>query len=417
MRHSATSANRPARVPALALLLALLLAITSPAFALSQDVVPETGTPVAPESAELAAPTPAQEDSAVANDGAETPASDPEEPTAAPESEPSEPGLDETAAPAETAEATPPTPHMTFTPSLEPVCLPAPAFAGGSIAAGASFDYDCTLSVEISAKQLIPGDIAIDWAVSASVEGTWSVQVMTPWIEEGAWSEPGLSLAELFVISQAPDALLLETASLLSGTVTLPFGLRLYRPACSTDLPLITVATGVAARVPANDAALVTQQAEQPLPIQLAPDLAPVPDVSPTVSIEQVVVTPVPFSLTEQTTTGLMTVRVDNPIVQCRPWSVQVSVETYAGSVPVGITSVIAVGAIDNATGGGYYPLAFDPALGVGQSAGASFVETGATPGSFTQTIEFTVTLPGQLSAGVLTVHATAIVEPAPAGQ
>jgi hypothetical protein len=91
---------------------------------------------------------------------------------------------------------------------------------------------------------------------------------------------------------------------------------------------------------------------------------------------------------------------------------VQVSIATYAGSTPVGVTTVTAAGAIENATGDGFVQFAIDPALGLGPSASVSTVQPGAAPGSFTQTIDFVVILPGQLSAGVLTVQATASVVP-----
>jgi hypothetical protein len=44
--------------------------------------------------------------------------------------------------------------------------------------------------------------------------------------------------------------------------------------------------------------------------------------------------------------------------------------------------------------------------------ANVSVVQAGAAAGSYTQTIGFELTIPGQLGAGVFNVHASAVVEP-----
>jgi hypothetical protein len=291
-------------------------------------------------------------------------------------------------------------------------CQPSEADAAGIIAAGATFDYDCAITTEIAAGQVLPGDITIDWLISAHSEGAWSIQVMSPWVDEGRWSEPGFQQEELAITSSGPESLATGVAGELAGTVTLPFGIRLFRPACDAALPFIQVEATVLASVPLNDAVVTERTSDQPAPLTLAPLLAAVPDIAPAVSIEYVAVDPVPFSLSEQTTNGSIAIRIDNPIVQCRSWTVQVSIATYAGSTPVGVTTVTAAGAIENATGDGFVQFAIDPALGLGPSASVSTVQPGAAPGSFTQTIDFVVILPGQLSAGVLTVQATASVVP-----
>jgi len=419
VRLVASMANRPARACAVAMLVIATLTISSPlsafgqetgdgtpipgeTWAVSDEVVPPQDEPTPPEPEDDVVPEapPVSEET-----GADTPSTE----TASPPDEDS--AAENPAELPDSTPETPPPPHLTYAPAPAISCQPAAPYADGVIAAGASFDYDCTVAVDISAQRLRPGDLALDWHVSVTSDGDWSIQISTAPLDESAWSEPTLDRAEISTRSAGPETLATAEGE-LAGTVSLPFGVRLVRPACAAVLPLIQVEAAVAVSATADGDVITEQTADQPEPLTLAPQPAAIPEGAPAVTIEQFYVAPVSFSLVAQATTGTITVRIDNSVIQCHAWTLLLSITASTGGVSVGESSALSVEAITDTTGGGYTAITAAQNASLTSPAGVGVVLFGAAPGSFTQTITFTLTIPGQLRAGTVNVQATAIVEP-----
>jgi hypothetical protein len=135
---------------------------------------------------------------------------------------------------------------------------------------------------------------------------------MSPWIGVGVWSDPGVSSAKLLVPTPTSDTLAADAGDVLAGRVTLPFGVRITRPACAAVLPVIDLSATAAVSVPGNAEATVVSKGSPAIPLRLAPLLAPIPDVVHMIVIEQISI-PASGSWESGTYTFQVTVSATDP--------------------------------------------------------------------------------------------------------
>ena len=307
---------------------------------------------------------------------------------------------------------------LTYSQIVNATCVPASGLVDDVIEAGASLDYTCSFATDLHAENVPLDGIDLSWSVSTSIDDGWQVQLATDSIDSGAWSEPGHNRAE--IATQAIDRSTLTDSAAeddpavntVTGSVALPFNLRLTRPACATDAPTLTLTLSSTATVPGNDQAIVTQEGDPLPPIELHPQLAPITYIAPTVSIVDFAITPVEFSLSDQTTQGTLTIHVENSVLQCQDSVVSVSVQAFTGTDVQDIVSLQSAGELIDAPLDGYLSIPPGEDSSLVSLANVSVVQAGAAAGSYTQTIGFELAIPGQLGAGAFDAQASVVVEP-----
>lgn len=306
---------------------------------------------------------------------------------------------------------------LTYSIAAPIACAPVSGIADEPISAGGTLDYDCTFPVDLHGKNLSPDQIAVAWTVSASSESTWSVQLAAPAVSGGNWSDPGQHLAQIGSDHANLDVLSVTPApadgqdALVDGRLTIAFQLRLERPQCTSDPVAFQVSAGATASTPGAPQATVVLDGAQPDPLTVTPSLAPLVVAAPVVSIESVTIDPVAFSLDDRTTSGVLTIHVENSTMQCSASDVAISVQAFVGTDISNSTGIVSVGALTGVPDGNYVALAPDAGTSLNAYVVVSTIEAGATPGSYTQTISFEVAVPGQISAGTFDVRASATVE------
>lgn len=302
-----------------------------------------------------------------------------------------------------------PSPSLTYEPTAPPSCLPVSGDVAEPIAAGGTLDYDCTSSLSLAGAWLDPATIALDWSISIWADSGWTAQLSA---DAGVtWTDPEAASATLDLpLAYGGDG---------SGVVeswqdmaTVQFGLRVHRPACSTDPGAIDLQVTGSAALPGDDATITTTT-QQPLGASLAPDLTPLDTTLPVVSIAGVSIDPVAFSLEATQTHGRLTIQVDNPVPQCRQSNVLVSLQPSGDAEIDQQTTLSAVGALDAST---IAAAVADPS-GEGGSLSdfviVSSVPVGAEAGSYQQTIDFELTIPAAAGAGAYQLAASVMVDPA----
>jgi hypothetical protein len=320
---------------------------------------------------------------------------------------------DPTAEPTATPQA-----MLTYSQNANATCMPASGLADAVIDAGASLDYICSFATDLHAENVPLDGIDLSWSASASVDDGWDVQLATDSIDSGAWSESGHNRADLE--THAYDQSVLNNSAsgddpavnIVTGTVTLSFKLRLSRPACASDAPTVTLALSSVASVPDNNQAIVTQDGDPLPPVELHPQLAPITYVPPTISIVDFAIAPVEFSLSDQTTEGTLTIQVENAAMQCQNSVVSVSVQAFTGTDLQDTVTLQSTGDLFDAPAEGYVAVPPGEDISLVSLVNVSVVQAGAAAGSYTQTMGFELTIPGQLSAGAFDAQASAVVEP-----
>ena len=313
-------------------------------------------------------------------------------------------------------------PHalLSYSQNANVVCVPASGIVDDVIEAGGWLDYGCSFATELHAENVPLDGIDLSWSVTASTDDGWQVQLATDSIDSGAWSESGHNRAEIGANAYDRTALVESAAgddpsiNTVSGMVTLPFNLRLSRPACASVAPIVTLSLSSVVSVPGNDEAIVTQEGDPIPPIELYPQLAPITSIAPTVSIVDFAIAPVEFSLSDQTTQGTLTIHVENSVMQCQDSIVSVSVQAFTGTDVRDIVTLQSTGDLTDAPPDGYIAVPLGEASSLVSLVSVSVVQAGAAAGSYTQTIGFELAIPGQLSAGEFGAQASAVVEPGP---
>jgi len=147
-------------------------------------------------------------------------------------------------------------------------------------------------------------------------------------------------------------------------------------------------------------------------PLEVHPLLAPIIYIPPIVSIVDFAIAPVEFSLSDQTTQGTLTIQVENAEMQCQDSIVSVSVQAFTGTDVQDSVILLSIGDLIEAPSDRYIPVSPGEASSLVSLVNVSVVQAGAAAGSYTQTIGFELTIPGQLNAGVFDAQASAAVEP-----
>ena len=318
---------------------------------------------------------------------------------------------EEAATPDPETEAPPsPAPTLAYDTSTLPSCLPV---SSDTIAAGSELEYACTYTISLDGANVDPATIAVDWSVSASVGGDWSVQLLDPTGDPAAWTEPGLASAELGFQTAYSYDFSVGPVQALQDVATNQFGMRIFRPECSSDPVRVELDVAGVASMPGDGAAMVTTNTAQPLTATIDPVLAPLDMTLPTVSIVDVSVDPVAFSLTDSKTHGALTIRVDNPMLQCQPSNVSVSLLASAGSAIEHGALVSSVGSLDESSIAAAQPDGSGQGSNLDTFVVVSTVPDRAEAGSYLQTIDFELMVPGAIAVGTYRLDASAVVEPA----
>jgi hypothetical protein len=301
-----------------------------------------------------------------------------------------------------------PSPKLAYAPNAKPTCR----LVDGeprSVAAGGSVDYRCDYGMQLSGANLASSWISLDWVASVSASAGWTVQLAPDAKGVPVWSAANAAAARLEVhggVAHASDVVV----DAFSGAGDVSFLLRLTRPACGSDAPVVSLVLSAVASLPGHDGAAVSQGADQPAPYALTPKLAALVETAPTVTIAAFTVAPAAFSLTDQTTVATLTIVVDNPVHQCRDWSVIVDVRSFLGDEIDGTVALRSIGPLQGAPDSGYlatFPQDRSPYV-------VATIANGADFGQFTQTIEFALTIPGKTASGAYQSSASARVLPKP---
>lgn len=373
------------------------------------DPMPDTeiASPPPPESVEtVEQPTETPADAA-APEATATPPDDQSDADAAAQTaspDPTEPPPTETATPA-------PLPTLSFSPASHPVCKPVDD-RPDVVAAGESLDYRCSFALDLAAAHLAPSTVLIDWSVNASVTAGWSTQLLPPGADS-QWTAEGSDIAGFAHQSLLADPDLTDSTDPFTTRQRIAFGLRLHRPDCGAETPSIELAVSAVPSIPTVENAVVTQERDQPDPYELTPVLAPIAETAPTVTIQDVAITPSTFSLTDQVTHGTLTIVVDNPTQQCHAWNVVVGLRAFTDREIPDAAVLRAVGDPSGASGAGI--VAVGPQTdrqSLATPVVVAVVQAGADPGRSTQTLGFDLTIPGQTSVGAYRARATADVAP-----
>jgi hypothetical protein len=322
---------------------------------------------------------------------------------------------EDAATPVEATETPDPTPTQPLAPVLlvkprsAPDCAP---LAGGptAVEAGGAIDYDCVYKVKLIGERIAPTWIAIDWSIVAKATDGWNAQLSLAPNDPTAWTPLEAGKATVGVqTSWRPDASD-AVVDAFNNSAEITFRLRLTRPACNTAAPTIDLTLAANVTMPGHDDAVITQPVDQPQPFSLTPELEPLVVAEPTVSITGFAIAPVAFSLTDQVTTGTVTIAIDNPVPQCRDWNVLVDVQSFVGDAVNGAVRLSAIGPVDGAG----VEAAAPPLSDQDGPSVVAVIHAGAQPGQWTQTLGFDLTIPGQTGSGGYQSRATAGVVPRP---
>jgi hypothetical protein len=307
--------------------------------------------------------------------------------------------------------------ELEYRPSRHPRCVPAPAQDSESIDAGATFDYQCEYSADVIGAGVAPADIALNWSVAAAVAEPWEIQVRRAPDDDDhdapTWSEAGRATFDRSFqtgIEQDPSH---DVADALDETARFVFDLRLRRPPCAVVSEPIVLSTSVGVSATADPDLVISRNPVEVEPLTLVPELTPLIESPPTVSIVAYEIAPTTFSLTDQVTQGSLTIQIENPAMQCRSWAVSVQAEAFVGDPLPGSIELAAVGDPSGSGSGAAYVV--QPSAGVrsvDEPVVISVVPAGAEPGISTQTVQLSLSIPGQIGVGVYTSRATAAVTP-----
>lgn len=174
-----------------------------------------------------------------------------------------------------------PSPSLNYTNPGQPTCQ-IKSSATAVIASGGSLDYSCETDFEVTAAHIDPALIKVQIAIATSVTGSWSVQLRSPDLQAGDWTDPGMSGANLateFALSDAGSIAVVDDATSL---FTIAFDLRVSRLACTTSPESITVRADATISSPA--VAAVTAMDSTAEPLFMTPELGSIPD--PTFTFE-----------------------------------------------------------------------------------------------------------------------------------
>lgn len=307
------------------------------------------------------------------------------------------------------ASSAPAMPSLAYAPGV-PACEPGPG-QPSEVPAGGNVDFDCALDVWVTGEWLEPEAVSIDWEVEATGNDGWQVRLLPP-AEPGTaptWTEPAGVTAAFRHMGPLANAGSVAPGAFVA-TERLAFGVRLHRGDCvaAADPVRLDIDARVTSATEGVDAALLEPE---PDPVFLSPPLAPLETVEPSVAIVDVAIDPTTFSLTDQVTRGSVTIRVDNPVRQCESWTVSVRVQGFVGLEFEEDAVLTERGKLVDAPAPGY-----EAASGDGDSPWpadvVSVIHASAGAGSYTQTIGFVLTIPGQVSTGAYQAKVVVTVDP-----
>lgn len=281
-----------------------------------------------------------------------------------------------------------------------------------AIVAGGELIYDCTYTVALAGQHLDPSAIVLDWSIDAVASGDFNVQLLIPSNDADHWTEGGQSEVErewqsTFAVAGQ------GVVSTLDDSATLEFSLAIARPACSELPGSLELAVGGMASMPTNPETYVSDATSSRSSIILQPELLPLDDSLPTVSIQAVSIAPVEFSLSPSETTGSLTIEVDNPTLQCKASKITVSVQASAGGSAIESALLSWVGPLDESTIAAAAPVTDSEGHTLDRFIVISSVPAYAEPGSYQQTISFDLTVPAAVGAGTYQVAVSAVVDSA----
>jgi hypothetical protein len=350
------------------------------------------------------------------------------------ESEPA--SIAETATPEPSPEpaTAPPTPSpeavLRYTPAVAPTCSITPNAATEGVPAGGVIEYSCSYELDLAGKHLIPSAINVEWTIDASIGDGWTIQLLAPSKNRPSWTDPNVPVAsasfqtayrrevrDAGVEPSVPSRIAKldtkgQTIDTLDDTAIVRFGVRVHRPRCAeAAVPIRLGLTGVAS-LPGSDDADTRINGSQPDPFFFEPDLAPIEVVAPVVTVQDFSLEPVAFSLDDQVTHGTVTILVENSIYQCQDWHVAVAVRAIVDGDVQDLFSLGQVGNPTDSTMSGVTVTASQSGRKLTNPIVVSVVHTGARIGTYTQTIGFNLTIPGQTSAGSYAARVIAAVDP-----
>jgi hypothetical protein len=165
---------------------------------------------------------------------------------------------------------------LTATSALDPVCKLAKGQAE-AVASGGFADSECAFDLTLAGDRLAPSWIAINWNVSAAIDGGWTVQLRSA-VTNAAWSPLGTSVAALQqTAALAPDAST-EVQDGFQTVATWRFEVRVNRAACDLAPATVTLKPAAVASLPGHDDATIANvsvRTDADPPFKLKPALVP----------------------------------------------------------------------------------------------------------------------------------------------